>query len=199
MFLSCFLFIFFDSINFANEKLQQHFTFYIIDMEQQEYKDEGVPFNKVDYEDNRDCIELIEGKLGIFQYIEEEGVIPKGTNQTLLKKLGDNFSSSRFEISKKIASGFCVRHYAGAVHYSIEGFIQKNKDNFHQSLLTCVLESKIGIIASIFEEDISNLSSDSSSEGRIRKSTTGNSPAAKKGAKIRSVGTHVSFFPEFSI
>jgi myosin heavy subunit len=160
-------------------------------MEQQEYKDEGIPFNKVDYEDNKDCIELIEGKLGIFQYIEEEGVIPKGTNQSLLKKLGDTFTNSRFEISKKIASGFCIKHYAGAVHYNIEGFIQKNKDNFHQSLLSCVLESKIAIMSSIFEEEMASISAEASSEGRTRKSTTISPGQAKKGSKIRSVGTLV--------
>jgi myosin heavy subunit len=36
-----------------------------------------VKFEQIAYENNRDSIELVEGKLGIFQYIEEEGVVPK--------------------------------------------------------------------------------------------------------------------------
>lgn len=40
-------------INFANEKLQQHFTSHTFDMEEQLYKSEGVPFENVVYISNQ--------------------------------------------------------------------------------------------------------------------------------------------------
>jgi myosin heavy subunit len=191
----------FFSINFANEKLQQHFTYYILEMEQQEYQKEGVKFEQIAYEDNRDSIDLVEGKLGIFQYIEEEGLVPKGTDATLLAKLGNTFGShKRFEVSKKVAQGFCIKHYAGPVHYSVDGFVSKNKDTFQPSLSNCLTASSLSIMKSIFEEDTSqggeSNPNDKNATIRSRNAplseSTGTVKGGKKGGKVRSVGTTVS-------
>jgi myosin heavy subunit len=169
-------------------------------MEQQEYQKEGVKFEQIAYEDNRDSIELVEGKLGIFQYIEEEGVVPKGTDATLLAKLGNIFGShKRFEVSKKVAQGFCIKHYAGPVHYSVDGFVSKNKDTFQASLLTALLTSSLPIMKQVFADEANeggaSGSSDKSGTVRMRNNPMSESGTlkggAKKGGKIRSVGSHV--------
>ena len=46
-------------INFANEKLQQQFTWYVFKLEQQEYKKEGITWNPVDFQDNQPILDAI--------------------------------------------------------------------------------------------------------------------------------------------
>jgi len=48
-------------INFANEKLQQHFNHHIFKLEQQEYTSEGINWSSIKFNDNALCLELIEG------------------------------------------------------------------------------------------------------------------------------------------
>ncbi|KAG2463560.1 MYO5B protein, partial [Polypterus senegalus] len=59
-------------INYANEKLQQQFTQHVFKLEQEEYLREGINWNRIDFRDNQPCIELIEGKLGILELLDEE-------------------------------------------------------------------------------------------------------------------------------
>jgi myosin heavy subunit len=55
-------------INYANEKLQFHFNEVIFHEETQMYLSEGISLEKVIFEDNSECVALIEGKpIGIFR------------------------------------------------------------------------------------------------------------------------------------
>ncbi|WJX81524.1 hypothetical protein P8452_64392 [Trifolium repens] len=47
-------------ITYANERLQQHFNRRLFKLEQQDYEIDGVDWTKVDFEDNQECLELIE-------------------------------------------------------------------------------------------------------------------------------------------
>jgi myosin heavy subunit len=68
--------------------------------------------------------------------------------------LGNAFAShSRFEVSKKLAQGFCIKHYAGPVHYSVDGFVSKNKDTFQASILTALLTSSLPIMKEVFADE----------------------------------------------
>lgn len=48
-------------INFANEKLQRHFNRHLFETEQELYETEGVDWSYISFNDNRPCLELIEG------------------------------------------------------------------------------------------------------------------------------------------
>ena len=48
-------------INFANEKLQQQFCWYVFTLEQEEYVREGVPCESVEFQDNAPVLQLLEG------------------------------------------------------------------------------------------------------------------------------------------
>jgi myosin V len=59
-------------INYANEKLQQRFTEDVFKTVQAEYQAEGIKWELISYEDNAEVLELLEGRLGILDLLNEE-------------------------------------------------------------------------------------------------------------------------------
>ena len=51
-------------INYANEKLQRHFNKHLFEVEQELYTHEGVDWTYITFNDNKPCLELIEGGRG---------------------------------------------------------------------------------------------------------------------------------------
>ncbi len=47
-------------INYANEKLQQYFNDHIFKLEQREYEKEGINWSSIEFNDNQECLDLIE-------------------------------------------------------------------------------------------------------------------------------------------
>ncbi|RHY33125.1 hypothetical protein DYB32_001959, partial [Aphanomyces invadans] len=86
-------------INYANEKLQQKFTQDVFKSIQVEYEEEGIPWTKIEYADNMNVLELIEGRFGLLALLNE-GFLVKNTDMlqrdTLLLL---NRSSSPFVLS----------------------------------------------------------------------------------------------------
>ena len=65
-------------INYANEKLQQHFNKQIFKQEQEIYLREAIKVAEIKYKDNQDAIDLIEKKTtGIVSILDEECRMPK--------------------------------------------------------------------------------------------------------------------------
>jgi myosin-5 len=58
-------------INYANEKLQQEFNQHVFKLEQEEYVREGIEWSYIDFNDNQPCIDLIEGRLGVLDLLDE--------------------------------------------------------------------------------------------------------------------------------
>jgi len=52
-------------INYANEKLQQKFTLDVFKTVQEEYAEEGIPWEKITYSDNAPVLTLLEGKVRV--------------------------------------------------------------------------------------------------------------------------------------
>ncbi|XP_072983602.1 myosin-1-like isoform X2 [Typha latifolia] len=59
-------------INYANERLQQHFNRHLFKLEQEEYIQDGIDWAKVDFEDNQDCLNLFE-KGQLFELMQRLG------------------------------------------------------------------------------------------------------------------------------
>ncbi|URD91375.1 myosin-2 heavy chain, non muscle [Musa troglodytarum] len=59
-------------INYANERLQQHFNRHLFKLEQEEYVQDGIDWAKVDFDDNQDCLNLFE-KGQLFQLMQRLG------------------------------------------------------------------------------------------------------------------------------
>ncbi|KAH9612120.1 hypothetical protein KSS87_002600 [Heliosperma pusillum] len=128
-------------INYANERLQQHFNRHLFKLEQEEYIQDGIDWTKVDFEDNQACLNLFEKKpLGLLSLLDEESTFPNGTDLTFADKLKQHLKSNPcFKGEREKA--FSVSHYAGEVTYDTTAFLEKNRDLMHldsiQLLSTC--------------------------------------------------------------
>jgi len=118
-------------INYSNEKLQLHFNEVIFKAEMALYESEHVPTDKVDFQDNSMCVALVEGKpLGIIAFLEEECSLGSGTDHSFLAKVDKSFnknpknaSSMYFGRDIQDDNVFIIKHFAGAVTYTVTGII----------------------------------------------------------------------------
>ena len=128
-------------INYANEKLQQQFNQHVFKLEQEEYVREELNWTFIDYYDNQPCIDLIEKPLGIFDLLDEECRIPRGTDSGWCSKLYDKCKKYPNFAKPKIANtAFIIIHFADKVQYQSEGFVEKNRDT--------VMEEQVGVLRS---------------------------------------------------
>ncbi|KAJ4981808.1 hypothetical protein NE237_032645 [Protea cynaroides] len=118
-------------INYANERLQQHFNRHLLKLEQEEYAEDGIDWTQVDFEDNQDCLSLFEKKpLGLLSLLDEESNFPKATDLTLANKLKQHLNANTCFKGQR-GEAFGVHHYAGEVMYDTSGFLEKNRDPLH--------------------------------------------------------------------
>ncbi|KAB5548041.1 hypothetical protein DKX38_011447 [Salix brachista] len=142
-------------INYANERLQQHFNRHLFKLEQEEYIQDGIDWAKVEFEDNQDCLNLfekdrdsinveckfhtlssykstesLEKPLGLLSLLDEESTFPNGTDLTFANKLKQHLNSNSCFRGER-GKAFSVRHYAGEVNYDTTGFLEKNRDLLH--------------------------------------------------------------------
>ncbi|KAM1064741.1 hypothetical protein ACFX15_019829 [Malus domestica] len=118
-------------INYANERLQQHFNRHLFKLEQDEYIQDGIDWTKVEFEDNQDCLGLFEKRpLGLLSLLDEESTFPNGTDLTFANKLKQHLSSNSCFKGER-GKLFAVSHYAGEVSYDTTGFLEKNRDLLH--------------------------------------------------------------------
>ncbi|XP_055823148.1 myosin-2-like isoform X2 [Solanum dulcamara] len=121
-------------INYANERLQQHVIRHLLKLEQEEYELDGIDWSKVDFEDNREGLDLFEKKpVGLISLLNEESNSLKATDLTFACKLKHHIKSSPCFKSRR--EEFCIRHYAGEVTYDATGFLAKNRDVLHPDII----------------------------------------------------------------
>ncbi|NWV09393.1 MYO19 protein, partial [Ptilonorhynchus violaceus] len=141
-------------INYANEKLQQHFVGHYLKAQQEEYATEGLQWSFINYQDNQNCLDLIEGNpLSIFSLLNEECRLNRPSNTDLFqtriqKALSSNQCLSRDKFSKK--PNFIISHYAGKVCYQLAAMVEKNKDAVPPELVHVLQNSKDPLLQKLF-------------------------------------------------
>nr|XP_017832359.3 unconventional myosin-Vc isoform X2 [Callithrix jacchus] len=142
-------------INYANEKLQQQFNMHVFKLEQEEYMKENIPWTLIDFYDNQPVIDLIEAKMGILELLDEECLLPHGTDENWLQKLYNNFVNKNplFEKPRMSNTSFVIQHFADKVEYKCEGFLEKNRDTVYDMLVEILRASKFHLCASFFQEN----------------------------------------------
>uniref|UniRef100_A0A8B9TMV7 Myosin XIX n=1 Tax=Anas platyrhynchos TaxID=8839 RepID=A0A8B9TMV7_ANAPL len=122
--------------------------------QQEEYAAEGLQWSFINYQDNQNCLDLIEGNpLSIFSLLNEECRLNRSSNPDLFqtrieKALSDNQCLSRDKFSKK--PNFIISHYAGKVCYQLEAMVEKNKDPIPPELIHVLQNSKDPLLQKLF-------------------------------------------------
>jgi len=156
-------------INYTNEKLHQLFVEQTLKGEQEVYRVEGIPWQKIDYIDNIPLITMIEKQGGMFALINEESIFPQGSDASLFSKLKANVKDREFSVPPKGAkSEFQLKHYAGSVTYDTAGMLDKNKDHMYPEMMAMISAATNPVAAAVFAEDIaaSSAASGSNKNGR---------------------------------
>ena len=144
-------------INYANEKLQQHFTRHVFKMQEELYANEGIDFSFPAYDDNTDILNLIEAKhLGIMSLLDEQIKLQgSATDHNFLQAVTKgNRANSRFEVSKVNDGRFTIIHYAGKVTYDTEGFVVKNQANLDAHLEGMLRSSSASIVQHLGDDPL---------------------------------------------
>ncbi|TDH68931.1 hypothetical protein CCR75_004318 [Bremia lactucae] len=95
-------------INYANERLQAQFNEFVFVREQQVYIAEGIDWATITYPSNAACLALFDDKSnGLFSLLDQECLMPKGSNQALSTKF------YRYHGGKGLAdsAGPTMRHF----------------------------------------------------------------------------------------
>lgn len=143
-------------INYTNEKLQQFFNHHMFVLEQEEYAREEIEWQFIDFGKGlQPTIDLIElpNPIGIFSCLDEDSVMPKATDKSFTEKLHSLWDrkSDKYHASR-LSQGFVLTHYAAAVEYSTEGWLDKNKDPLNDNLTRLLSESSDKHIAQLFSD-----------------------------------------------
>uniref|UniRef100_A0A8C5N7P3 Myosin motor domain-containing protein n=1 Tax=Gouania willdenowi TaxID=441366 RepID=A0A8C5N7P3_GOUWI len=142
-------------INYANEKLQQHFVAHYLKA-QQDYVSEGLEWSFIKYQDNQSCLDLIEGSpLSVFSLLNEESRLNRDSDARALKvrlekELCGNANISWHKFSQ--VPHFTVAHYAGKVSYQLEGMVEKNKDPVPPELISLLQKSDNQLLQQMFSQ-----------------------------------------------
>ncbi|XP_068599870.1 unconventional myosin-Va [Brachionichthys hirsutus] len=143
-------------INYANEKLQQQFNRHVFHLEQEEYVREELPWSRIEFNDNQQCINLIEAQLGLFDLLDEECRMPKGSDESWVQKLYDQHLTSKphayFRKPRLSNSAFIILHFADTVQYECGGFLDKNRDTVFRELINILKASQSELVAEMFQQ-----------------------------------------------
>ncbi|CAM4696316.1 unconventional myosin-Ie [Caretta caretta] len=146
-------------INFVNEKLQQIFIELTLKAEQEEYIQEGIRWNPIDYFNNKIVCDLIESKVnppGLMSILDDVCATMhakgEGADQSLLQKL--QMAVGTHQHFNSWNKGFIIHHYAGKVSYDVEGFCERNRDVLFTDLIELMQSSELPFIQDLFPENI---------------------------------------------
>ncbi|CAF1537304.1 unnamed protein product, partial [Adineta ricciae] len=179
-------------INYANEKLQQQFCQHVFKLEQEEYMKEEITWSFIQFYDNQPCIDLIENKLGILDLLDEECKMPKGSDENWHRKLVSQHGKHPDFLTKKLAanSTFIINHFAEKVEYSIDGFLEKNRDTVLEDQLKMLKESELEFVVQLFlEEDDGVKGSTSAKSYQVQKTGTLQAASKVQAQRKKTVGS----------
>ncbi|KAH9260118.1 hypothetical protein BASA81_001893 [Batrachochytrium salamandrivorans] len=136
-------------INYCNERIMESFnTKYIYD-EAEFYRSEGISTNLDSIKRDRLVLDLLESNpTGIFNLLDEECKIPKGSDFGLLKRMRKQLTNIKFvpHIPQQ-ENLFAITHFASTVRYNVLGFLEKNRDTL-PSQIEVLCQNAVGLVGS---------------------------------------------------
>ena len=142
-------------INFANEKLQQQFTYHVFKFQEELFQSEGVAYTPVQFTDNDKVLNLFEGKsVGIFVILDEQVKIAQSSDANFLSRINKQYEFNELFEKDKFSDVFTIKHYAGEVHYEASGFIEKNRDTLFDHLQDLFRESEDQFVTQLADDPL---------------------------------------------
>ena len=136
-------------INLANETLQNHYNLYIFCKDMDECRAEGVDVTSVEFPDNSPCLMMVTGRTGILALLDEQCSVGSGTDDLFLQATVEHHGANPFFAKKVLAQNqFIVHHYAGSVSYTVDNFLEKNRETLKDGWRLLVRASADPLIAS---------------------------------------------------
>ncbi|KAM9647791.1 unconventional myosin-Ig isoform 3-T3 [Morphnus guianensis] len=150
-------------INYCNEKLQQLFIELILRQEQAEYQREGIAWQSIEYFSNEPIVELVEQPHRGILALLDEACLAAGTvtDSLFLASMDTRLGRHPHYTSRKLCPtdktmefnrDFRIKHYAGDVTYSVEGFLDKNKDTLFQDFKRLFYNSADAVLRAMWPD-----------------------------------------------
>ncbi|NXL49167.1 MYO3B protein, partial [Podilymbus podiceps] len=141
-------------INLANEQLQHFFNHHIFQMEQAAYKEEGLPWETITFNNNEPILNLLLAKpLGLLSLLDEQSAFPQATDRTFVDKLNSSFKGNlHFQPCRGCVLGFSIIHYAGKVQYTAGGFLEKNRDTLPATVRGLFINSITPLLSLLLQD-----------------------------------------------
>ncbi|XP_048223038.1 unconventional myosin-XIX isoform X1 [Perognathus longimembris pacificus] len=157
-------------INYANEKLQQHFVAHYLKAQQEEYAVEGLEWSFVNYQDNQACLDLLEGSpISICSLINEECRLNRPSSAAQLQtRIQSALAGSPCLGHNKLSRepSFIVMHFAGPVRYHTASLVEKNKDPVPPELTELLQQSQDPLLTVLFPTNPNKTQEEPSGQGR---------------------------------
>eukprot|EP01114_Cavostelium_apophysatum_P014399 TRINITY_DN372_c0_g1_i4.p1 TRINITY_DN372_c0_g1~~TRINITY_DN372_c0_g1_i4.p1 ORF type:complete len:1204 (+),score=322.86 TRINITY_DN372_c0_g1_i4:63-3614(+) len=118
--------------NYCEERFQQFYNKCLFLNEHEEITSEGIKKKSPDFQDNSQCVQLLDAKpYGFLPMLDEELLVPQGNDRSLLQKLQTRHASNPFFVLPKLkqVDRFTIRHHHADVTYLIDGFLEKNRES----------------------------------------------------------------------
>ncbi|RZB41182.1 unconventional myosin-XV [Asbolus verrucosus] len=138
-------------INFASESLQIYFNKHVFKLEQQEYARERLEWTSMTWMDNTPVIHLLGKKpVGILHLLDDESNFPRASDSSFLEKCHYNHALNEHYCRPRVGGReFGIKHFAGQVWYSVDGFLDKNRDALRPDVVELIASSKEPLVVSI--------------------------------------------------
>mmetsp|Transcript_2821 Transcript_2821/g.3225 ORF Transcript_2821/g.3225 Transcript_2821/m.3225 type:complete len:1899 (+) Transcript_2821:218-5914(+) len=153
-------------INFCNEKLQAFFNDHVFKREQKVYEEEGIDARNVGFYDNQGVVDCIEkGPKSIMVICDDQCWLESATDKGFLNKILNvakkpterdaYLQAPRIQDIRKnphLKNAFKIIHYAGDIHYNVENFLEKNKDQLRADIISIISSSSIPMLQTLFPQ-----------------------------------------------
>lgn len=109
---------------------------------QEEYTSEGIDWSHIEFEDNQDCLDVIDAKppkgLGVMTVLDDQCNFPRSTDTSFCSTIRERINSRRFKYKPGAHIDFIIDHYAGPVTYDSTGFLDKNRDTVSVDIVSAL-------------------------------------------------------------
>ncbi|TSM68897.1 Myosin-IIIb [Bagarius yarrelli] len=133
-----------------------------------EYQSEDIDASLVEYEDNRPILDMfLQKPMGLLSLLDEESRFPQATDQTLVDKFEDNLRYKYFWRPKRVELCFGIQHYAGKVLYSVDGFLEKNRDTLPADIMVVLRTSENKLLQQLFSNPLTKTGNLATSRAKV--------------------------------